>query len=705
MKSKIKLLAQFKKDLGSAKSGLSEQYESTRECQAFFAGNYMDYKDQIQFRTPSGRKKGMVQFNQVKPYVNAVKGFMAQHRRNAKYVARMDVSDEKGKLLQKNYSIYANSLKDYLRDNCDANQTETQQDGDMLISGVGVVETALTYAEGYATTDPNGEVAMGRIDPLKAWWDSTARRTNLLDAQFCGYSRTYQLDEALDLFKDSDEDDFEGVEENTSEDTGYRYFPNGGTYDKYKEIVEWTDEDARMVNVHFYKYCEIETFYRAENPINKLNNPEAIEAAEVQLRLIAQETEDSGLFIFNPNDEILNFDKKVKAKLQEIFGEFITIYDHPRKVFYEAVCSGETVFTHYESISQQAFSMQFKTGDYDARNKIWTGMVTSMKQPSLYYNKALTELMFTISANSKGGVLVEKGAVEDIRDFEQKYAKTDAVCLVEEGALSGGKIQPKKQAFLPTGYDQIIAMSDDAINKVNGIDKSFLGSSESRLETASLQRQRIKQVVSTLACYFDSITLYQKQNARLFLELMRVYAENNANGLFRLLGEEGKESFVKISQDRLMAEYDISITEAPQTADEKSEQGERIMGMANNYLTIGDVKSAKALTAIALKYMNIEEEDLAKLREVLIPEDEGFDPAYVQGLEKELEQRRARSNEIQEEQALSNIALNKSKTDETMSKTMNTRADTTKKLEDARQVGLENDLIRSGDIDNANLSI
>ena len=700
MKTKKQIITQFKKHLKESKAGLSNQYNHIKSCQAFYAGDFMDYKDKVQFNAPSGKKRAMVQFNQVKPYVNAVKGFMAQNRRNAKYVARVE-----GTLLQKQYSVYANSLKDYLRENCDANQTETQQDGDFLIGGVGAVETALTYAEGYATTDPNGEVAMGKLDMLSTWWDKAARKTNLLDAKYCGYSQIYHIDEALDLFKDSDEEDFEGVTDEEVETTDFKYLPNGGAYDKYKEGVDWADEKSKMANVHFYKWYEIVRFYRAENPINNLTNPTAIEAARMQMQLIAQETEESGLFIFNPDDEILNFDAKIKAQLEEIFGEYIDVYDHPRKVFYEAVISGDTCFTAYESISQQGFSIQFKTGDWDAKNKIWTGMVASMREPTKYYNKALTELMFTISANSKGGVLIEKGAVEDIRTFEAKYAKTDAVCEVEEGALTNGRIQPKKEPFMPSGYESIVALSADAITQVNGIDKSFLGSSENRMETAALQRQRIKQVVSTLACYFDSITLYQKQNARLFLEYMRVYAENNANGLFRILGEDGKETFVRISKDRLLAEFDVTIQEAPQTPEEKVEQGERLMTMASAYLAVGDVATSKAISAIALKYLNIEQEDVLKLMEVLTPEGDEIDPAYVQRLEKQVQQFMDAGNKIEMKRKLSDIALNEAKREETMAKVTGTQANTTKTLEEARNTALENDLVVNEDYDKVNISI
>ena len=89
MKSKSAIAIEFKKRLQITNRGLAKQYQNTKDCQAFEAGDIMDYVQRVQFSNSAGKKKAaMVQFNRVKPYVNAVKGFMAQNRKRGKYVAR-----------------------------------------------------------------------------------------------------------------------------------------------------------------------------------------------------------------------------------------------------------------------------------------------------------------------------------------------------------------------------------------------------------------------------------------------------------------------------------------------------------------------------------------------------------------------------------------------------------------------------------------
>lgn len=699
LKSDSALIKQFTKHRRSSQRGLSKQYENYRMCASFYAGDMMDYKDTVQFVNQAGlKKRAMVQFNKIKPYVNSVKGFMAQNRRKAKYEARMP-----GGKVQELYSMYANAMHDYVLDKTNADQVETQQDHDMLMGGVGAVETAMTYGEGFATSDPNGQILKGKLELPQTFWDPFAKETNLTDARWVGYEKDYDLDDALELFSDSEEQDFDdAADSDLDEDEGYTFYARGGRYNKIKAAnVDWSDERANMVKVYFYQWIEFETFYRAENPIYNFKNPQAVMLAGLQLDQLSQDEdneEENDSFAFNPRDEILSFGPEMKAKLEKIFGDMLEIYPFKRKVFNTAVLSGHHVFTKYRSQSQSGFSIKFKTGDYDAKNKMWTGMVNSMREPALYYNKALTEMMFTIGANSKGGVLVEKGAVEDLADFEQKFAKTDSVIEVEEGALSGGKIKPKREGYAPTGYEEIIKLTDASMSDVNGIDKTFLGSSENKNETGILQKRRIKQVVAALACYFDSITLYQKEAARLDLDYMRVWAENNVGGIFKLLGPDGRKQFLQISADKLSADYDVSIEEAPQSQEEKMEYG-MILKQLGDSLLASDPNSAKAVYALALKHFPLDQSDLDRVTQILVPSAGNIDPHMVQQMAQQLQKMNSDITQIQLQDKLADIALKKAKTLDATAQSRERSVGTVKTREEAKRTSLENSLLVSEHMD------
>lgn len=696
MLSDSALTTQFKKNMRATERGLSRQYQNTRRCQAFYAGDAMDYRDQVQLVSQTGQKKrAMVRFNKVKPYVNAVKGFMAQNRRKPRYEAMM-----RGQALQELYSKYANALSDFCRGKMHADQVETQQDGDTLVGGYGAVETALTYGQGHSTTDPNGEIIMGRLDPLAVGWDPFAKQTNLLDSRWVYYERDYNLDDALELFADSEEQDFDNAaDQEQDDDGGYTWYARGGRYNKIKEAnVEWSDERANMVKVYFYQWVEYETYYRAENPTTSLKNPVAQQWAQMQLDALAQEFndgQDNDQFTFNPRDEILSFDEEMKARLEEHFGKFVECFPFKRKVFYTAVLSKGHIFTKYRSICQNGFSVKFKTGDYDSKNKIWTGMVNPMMEPTLYYNKALTELMFTIGVNTKGGWFIEKSAVEDVSDFEQKVAKTDSVIVLEDGALTsagGPKVKAKREGYAPTGYEGVITLTDKALVDANGIDKAFLGSSENKQETGILLKRRIKQVVSALACYFDSITLYQVEEARLLLDYLRVYAENNAGGLFHVIGPDGRRQFLQISSDKLAPDYDVTPGEAPESQEEKLENAEIITGVADKLLQINP-RGAMMLYSIAIKYMPLDSDDLQQILKVLVPQAPNLDPAYVQKLEQQVKELTSQATEAQMQKLLAEIAKTHAQTVDIGAQTAVRGATQTKTEQDGLRTALENHML------------
>lgn len=661
MKSDFDIAKQWKKHHKITKDGLARQYKNTEDCQAFYAGDLMDFWIGAQSTDQFGvKKRAMVQINKVKPYVNAVKGFIAQNRRKAKYSARMD-----GNKIQEVYSQYCNGLADYVRKQSYADQRETQQDGDLLTNGYGAIETAMTYSNGHATTDPNGKIIKGRLDPLEVGWDPFAKDTNILDSRWVFNEKSYSLDDALDLFQDAREDDFESASDDDLQDGegNYKFYARGGKYNKIKEAsLDWSDEKNEKVKVYFYQWYQYETFYRCENPIHLMQDPRLAAIMRIKLEMIAQDiTQDQAdMFAFDPNDELLTFDEEIKKKLEKLLGDKIEIYEYRRKAFYSAVISKDHVFTKYRNPCQQGFTIKFKTGDYDAKNKIWTGIVNSMKEPTLYYNKALTELMFIIGANSKGGVYIEEDAVDDVQKFEQQYAKTDAVIVVNPQAISGGKIQAKKEPQSATGYEQIVQMMGSDIQDVTGIDKAFLGSSENKQETGVLYKRRIRQVCSSLACYLDSVTLYQLEDARLLLDFLRIYAENNNGGLFSINGEDGKEQFLKISSSKLAAEYDVNIDEAPQTSEEKQEYAEILGGIAEKLAPL-DPAGAKLIFAISVKYLPLDFEDKQKITEALLPKQGQIDPAMVQKLQQQVQMLMSQASQAQLAEVQSKANANNAK--------------------------------------------
>lgn len=719
---KTSALAKIKKQRKTSKRTLGAQYDNTRKCIEFYNGDTMSYTDRVQFGTANGRKKrATVQFNKVQPPVDSIVGFFAQNRMTAKYIARLGAEND-----QEVYSKYMNSIKDYVRDNANAAQIESDQDLDMLINGYGAVETDISYIVGNSTRDPNGEILKERIDPECVGWDPHAKARNMLDAGWAYYYKDYDLTTALDLIRGSDKEDFAPAGDE-GDVGGYEYNPYGGVYDKIKsaDVVEWASKNEERVRIYNHQWIEYETFYRVQNPIYLAQTPEdaifyqARIAALVELgNEIGPDNLDAGeMFDIDPSAEILTLNEKQKRLFLQDFGPSIKPIPFTRKCFYTAVYSGDHIFSLFKSVSQQGFSMKFKTGTYNAAKKIWVGMVNALMDPAEYYNKALTELMFTISANSKGGVMVEKSAVEDVASFEEKWAKTDAVIEVEDGALQAGKIQEKGRAALPTGLESIVTLSENALVS-NGVDPSFVGDLGNEQQSGILYKRRIRQVISRYAKYFDSIILYQKEDARHLADLIRVWVENNNGQYIRITGDDFADQFMMINEDSMAAEYDVTIQEAPQTSEDRQDTGMMLGNYADRLAAVGNAKAASAFYLESLQFMPVDGDVRNRLAESLGGE-ESIPIEQYQALQQQMQQMQSEMAQIALEKAKSEIALNQARagsevakgaktqteTEKTQAEIGKTQAETAKTLEEASQKGYENDLIKSRGADNFNINI
>ncbi len=700
MAHKVDTLERFKEDRKLSEIGNADQYDLGELNHSFFSGDKAAYRVGIHDKSTGSRR--IVVFNRVKPFVNALTGFAIKLRRKPSYNSRQADQGQ-----QQAFTDHTNSLSDYIRSDANMDQHESRQDKEMFITGIGAVDTVISHL-----MNPFGEVKMENIPYFDVGWDPNARDTNLLDARFAFRKKKMRRKDAVTLFK-RNPDDFEDADSN----------PNTGG-GKTSIRIDRTVQEEDMVQVYNYQWWEFETYYRIDNPIfdDRLDDEtkllflqmmsglkeENIERMEddVEGAVLNAEIADD-LFEFNPEAEIIIANSKIRNALKILFNEFglgIEETQHRRKVLFTAIISGENVLSEFKSPDQNGFTIKFKTGDYDEFNKTWQGIVDQLREPSKYSNKALTEILYTIASNSKGGVMYEESAVSDPKRFEEQYASTTAAIQVNDGALSGGAIQPKAQASLPTGYENVLEISKQAMFETTGVNPEFLGASENKQVSALLEAQRIEQVTSTLAVYFDSITLFQRENARLIFTYMRVLSENNSEMMFRVIGDDNTITYRKVDPDALTSEYEIDIQEAPTTPAQKDQNLSILMNYAqqvallgiNVYPTLIDElplsqrKKQELIQAMAPKQPNPEE----------IAQKQFMDKLTIEGI-IEKTKNLAADTQIK----LSQIPVNQSKVEQTTADATLKKSQVPGNILDAEQTELENQLLRGGKVDLFNVNI
>lgn len=688
MKSDKEILQTFCDRKEESGSYMKTQHRRAREAYAMYAGNDAAY-------TSGDTARDMVVVNKVKSYVDAVSGFMIQNRRQAKYQA--SVPDRES---QQIYSNFLNDYRSYIRRNCNADQVESAQNLSMLIAGYGAIETGLAFGDEGATRDPNGEYIMGNVPYDRIYWDKSAQDKGLLDSHYIWREKLYDRKDALERFKGSDESDYVAEMPNTN----YTYFAGGGTYDK---ISEGEDPQINDVIVNNYQWWEREKYYRINNPAFDLfrvdpqmaqNVVRSMEFVKEQFMARTSKSEQADLFDFDPRSPILVMTPKLHGVLKNLANEAgipFEAEDNYRRIYYTALLTDKVVFDKFKSLDQQGYSIKFKVADYDQINNNWFGMLDVMKVPLLYSNKVLTELLRIIANNSKGGVIYEKGVTNDPRALEAKWAKPEASVEVNPDTID--KIRPKSTPYVPNGYDQLLPLFDSYIKDVSGIDRTFLGATQSANETAALQRQRVKQVTSVLASYFDSITLYDKEQARMDVTYMREMSEIDPSRTFRVTDAEGAQLVQETDPSMFVDEYDIEIEEAPSSATENEEKAQIMLAFADKQAMLGN-----NIYDAVVPYLPLSEAEKVTLLERLKPQ------------EMTPEQQQAMLQAQQEERQMI-MAKDQAELAKTQAETENKQADTAvkqatvlEKNADTEQTLLETDYVTStvpSNINDININI
>lgn len=711
MISNKKLIKQFEKHKTQAFRALREQKADFKTAQDYYAGVEQGYSTGV-----TEDVKIMVGNNIVKPYVDAINGFMIQNRRQPMYNAALTDSQE-----QKARSSYINHLSQYVRENNNADQIESKQDLDLVCCGLGVVDTNLTEADYEATTDPHGEIIKEHVPLDEIWYDPAATGTNLMDATYVFRAKKFHREEAENLF-----DEPESSFTNALPD-----LETARVLDVAENVMVELDADRiekDMVNVFYYQWYEINTFYRLRNPIQEIAeqfSPDAALQTLEQFKILKVQKADTDkrvenqedLFTLQPEDEWLILTPSMKALAIQILTPFIErgmefdFKKAKKKEYFTAIISGTKVFTKYKNIDQTGFSLKFKTGYYNVSESKWFGTVKALQEPSDFFNKTITEILDIIAASSKNGLLYEKSAVEDAAKLERDYAINGSVIEFEDGAISGNKIREKQTPSGLGGYGDLLPLFAAMPDKTTGLGPEFFGIAGGANESGVLQRQRIKRVISLLAIYFDSITLYQKADAQSMLPLMRILAQESEGRLFSIVGENGAQTFQKLGLNEFADRYEVSIGEAPDTDTAKQENVETVLAIIDRLLTTVPDKGLEVMKTLFQILPNMPNDMKQKLTNNITDPEPTEEQQQEQQKQKQLKEF-AQQIEIQKAQG-ENKKLDAetqkllSSLDESESKVRESESKIIKNIADSKQKDAETDILESqqGEVESVSVVI
>lgn len=504
------------------KAHSSKWRREAREAFKFLAGRQWSEEDQAKLRD---ELRPCITFDRSSVIIDAISGNEIQSRQQVQYLPR-----ELGDAHANEVLTEAARWFDY---ESEAEDEDSEAFVDSIMAGVGVTETRIDFDD-----DPDGLPAVDRFNPIEFYWDKAAVKQNLKDARrfwrLKGFTAEEIKDRGWDL-KDADCAFWSDTDPYTSD----RLHSND-PFDRYSQSEEGdydSDDEKEGSNKIFYvlhlQYWVYEKYYRVIDPITG--------------QMADMEEEKF---------------KKVNAALTKA-GMSMQHMEAKRKCYYQAFL-GKKILEHSKNACENGFTWRVITGKRDRQYNTWYGLYRVLKDPQMWANKWLSQILHILNSNSKGGLMYESGVFANQGQAEEAWSRPDGMVEVRPGALVAGRVKEKQQTQFPTGFQILTEFAIHAIRDVTGVNLEFLGQREAT-QPGVLEYQRRQAGMTVLAPLFNSLQRYRKQRGKLMLYYIQNYLSDGR--LIRVTGNENEQYMPLVKQADV--KYDIVVDDAPTSPNQK----------------------------------------------------------------------------------------------------------------------------------------
>ena len=567
----------------------SKWHKVARDEYDFVAGKQWKDEDAEALRL---QNRPDVTFNYSEKMIDAVVGAEVSNRQEVVYKPR---GMEDSQLAE----LWTNAAR-WTRDECGAEDEESDAFRDTLICGMGWTNTRMDYTE-----NKDGMVIVERDDPMEMYWDPAATKPGITDRRW----------DAKGVWMDDDVIQIRWpkaiLSQNLDQDTGSTGIIRTGH--RYMDDDDHETDAERHVDqtmVWSYECFELEPYFRVATGDGKIE-----ELSEADFSPLKKQIDQFGL-----------------AYVKEY-----------KKVYYRAFIADETILEWGKSPCQHGFMRNCITGKRDRNKNMWYGLTRVMMDPQRWANKWLSQIMFIINSNSKGGLLAEQGAVVDPREAEENWASPDSITWLNEGGL--GKVQQKEMTAYPSGLAQLMEFALGSLPQVTGINLEALGLA-GRDQANVLEQSRKQAAFGLLSPIFDSLRRYRKYQGKVMLYFIRQFISDGR--LIRINGV-GSTQFIPLTKPDDAIEFDIIVDQAATAPDVKDRTWNTLMQVVPQM-----IKAGEPIPPDLLSYAPLPEDLIQKWQAFIqqAQQQQRVSPQQMQQMQEQLNQLQQENMQMKQDQSV-----------------------------------------------------
>ena len=513
-------------------------------------------------------------FNYSEKMIDAVAGAEVSNRQEVVYEPRGMIDSPLAEL-------WTNAAR-WVRDECHADDEESDAFRDCLISGMGWTSTRMDYSE-----DPDGRIVISRIDPIDMYWDPSAVKPGLADRRYDIQVVWMDNRDILKRWPDAMPVQTYNLDSGATGIIihGFRY-QLGVEDDAEKRL----DQSA----IWHYECMEMEPYWR-------------VAAGQ---SMVEVEDEDFG---------------KMKAELDRLGMKYVKAY---KKVYYRGFLNDHTVLEWGKSACQHGFTRNCITGKRDRNKNTWYGLTRVMKDPQRWANKWLSQIMNIINLNAKGGLMAEAGAFQDPRRAEEEWSDPGSIVHLNEGGIE--KIKEKTMTSYPQGLDRLMEFALNSLPQVTGINLEALGLAN-RDQANVLEQSRKQAAYGLLAPIFDSLRRYRKTQGKVMLYFIREFI---SDGRLIKINGVGSARYIPLTKVPDAIEFDIIVDDAPTAPDIKDRTWNTLM-----QLVPALVKEGVPIPPDLLSFAPLPQDLINKWQQFMLQhQNQQINPQMVQQMQQQMQQ-------------------------------------------------------------------